>query len=137
MYNANSDAREKGRALYESSFSPSDSKELKVKFSGSICIIGCGSVSQCLQPLLVRHMDMDFSKMVIIDMLPDQWGEAVAAGARMMQIEITKDNMDDVLGRLVCAGDMLIDLAWNIDTVDLVEWCQARDVLFLNTSVEV
>jgi homospermidine synthase len=32
---------------------------------------------------------------------------------------------------------MLIDLAWNIDCCEIVQWCHDRGVLYLNTSVEV
>jgi homospermidine synthase len=40
---------------------------MKIVFPGKILIIGCGAVSQCLQPLLLKHFDMDFKKVTIID----------------------------------------------------------------------
>ena len=35
------------------------------------------------------------------------------------------------------AGDVLIDLAWNIDACEILQWCHDRGVLYINTSVEV
>ena len=40
---------------------------MKIAFPGKVLVLGCGSVSQCLQPLLLRHLDMDFSRLTIMD----------------------------------------------------------------------
>ena len=37
----------------------------------------------------------------------------------------------------MAAGDLLVDLAWNIDCCELLQWCRRRGVLYVNTSVEV
>jgi homospermidine synthase len=34
-------------------------------------------------------------------------------------------------------GDMLIDLAWNIECTDILSWCHDHGVLYVNTSVEL
>jgi len=111
--------------------------ESKIVFNGRICIIGCGSISACLQPLILRHLEMDYSKITIVDVKKDAWGECIRAGARLLNVEITKHNFENVLGELVGSGDVLIDLAWNIDTVETVAWCQQNNILYLNTSIEV
>ncbi|MDZ4832257.1 MAG: saccharopine dehydrogenase NADP-binding domain-containing protein [Candidatus Melainabacteria bacterium] len=110
-----------------------------IEFNGRLVIIGCGSVSQCLQPLLLKNLKMDFSKLTIIDMEDkrDNAKEILEAGATYVQIEITKENLGSVLGELVGEGDMIIDLAWNISTIDIIDWCQDNGVLFINTSIEV
>ena len=41
------------------------------------------------------------------------------------------------LGRYLSAGDLLIDLAWNIDACEILQWCHDRGVLYVNTSTEV
>ncbi len=38
--------------------------------------------------------------------------------------------------RVSRAGGLLIDLAWNIDCSEIVQWCHNHDVLYVNTSVE-
>jgi len=42
-----------------------------------------------------------------------------------------------VLGKYLSAGDVLIDLGWNIDSIALIQWCRDHRVLFVNTSVEI
>ena len=34
-------------------------------------------------------------------------------------------------------GDIVIDLAWNIGCVDILQWCHDNQVLYVNTSVEL
>ena len=50
---------------------------------------------------------------------------------------VTPENMGALLGEHLSAGDLLIDLAWNIDCGEIVQWCHDRDVLYINTSVEL
>ena len=37
----------------------------------------------------------------------------------------------------VSAGELVIDLAWNIDCCEILKWCHDHGVLYVNTSVEV
>lgn len=112
---------------------------MKLPFAGRILLLGCGSVSQCLQPLLLRHFEMDFTRLTVMDFadmrhtIPD----TLAAGARYVQDRVTRENMHAVLSQYLGAGDLLIDLAWNIDCNDIVQWCHDHEVLYLNTSVEL
>ncbi len=112
---------------------------MKVPFGGRILILGCGSVSQCLQPLLLRHFEMDFSKVTIMDFadlrhtIPDM----LTAGAQYVQERVQSDNLEKLLSQYVGAGDLLIDLAWNIDTVEIIQWCHDHNILYINTSIEV
>lgn len=112
---------------------------MKIPFGGRVLVLGCGSVSRCLQPLLLRHFDMDFSKLTIMDFedLRHAIPETLAVGANYVQQQITQDNMTQVLGEQVGAGDLLIDLAWNIAATDILEWCHDNHVLYINTSVEL
>lgn len=112
---------------------------MKIVFGGRILLLGCGSVSRCLQPLLLRHFDMDFSRITIIDFtdLRPLILDTLAAGVNYVQTRITQENMAAVLSEYVGAGDLLIDLAWNIDCGDIVQWCHDHHVLYINTSVEL
>ena len=55
------------------------------------------------------------------------------AGASYVQERITRDNMDEVLDEYVGVGDMLIDLAWNIDCCEIMQWCHDHTVMYINT----
>jgi homospermidine synthase len=110
-----------------------------LRFDGRILLLGCGSVSQCLQPLLLRHLDMDFSKLTVLDFedLAGSIPQTLAAGANYVRERITPENLSDELGKHLGNGDLLINLSWNIDTGDIVEWCQNHGVLYVDTSVEL
>jgi homospermidine synthase len=41
------------------------------------------------------------------------------------------------LSQYVGSGDLLIDLAWNIDSGEIIQWCHDHNVLYINTSVEL
>jgi homospermidine synthase len=112
---------------------------MKIPFSGRLLILGCGSVSQCLQPLLLRHLQMDFSKLTVLDFADQRTKipETLASGATYRQHRITPDNLTETLATHVSAGDLVIDLAWNIGANDIIQWCHDNNVLYLNTSVEV
>ena len=112
---------------------------MKIPFGGRVLILGCGSVSRCLQPLLLRHFEMDFSKLTILDFedvrstIPD----TLAAGARVVQDRVRPDNLNTLLSQFAGSGDLLIDLAWNIDAGEIIQWCHDHNVLYINTSVEI
>lgn len=111
---------------------------MKIPFGGRVLLLGCGSVSQCLQPLLLAHLDMDFTKLTILDVEDNR--EAAKAmlerGASYVQDKVTPENLGTLLGTYVGGGDLLIDLAWNIDCNDITQWCHDNDVMYVNTSVE-
>lgn len=112
---------------------------MKISFGGRVLILGCGSVSRCLQPLILRHFDMDFSKLAVMDFedLRHTIPDTLAAGAKYVQDRVTRDNLPTLLGQYVGSGDLLIDLAWNIDCGEIMQWCHDHNVLYLNTSVEL
>jgi homospermidine synthase len=110
---------------------------MKSSFKGRVLLLGSGAVSQCFQALLFRHLDCkQLTVMDMIDARPEI-ASSLASGAEFVQHQLTKENLAATLEAYLGRGDLLIDLAWNIDTGDLIEWCQAHDVLYINTSVEV
>ncbi len=115
------------------------SYEKRIQFGGRIVIIGAGSVSQCLQSILLKRMDMEFNKVTIVEMKNREACPSVliANGATYIQERITRHNLHEVLSNLVAAGDLIIDLAWGISTIDIISWCQSHSVIYINSSIEV
>jgi homospermidine synthase len=111
---------------------------MKLNFGGRVLVLGCGSVSQCLQPLLLEHLRMDFAKLTILDFEDNRHTvkPMLEAGASYVQRRLTKGNLASLLGKYVGNGDLLIDLAWNIDCGDIIQWCHDNGVMYVNTSVE-
>ncbi len=106
---------------------------------GRVVVFGCGSVAQCVLPMLLDHFSWDPTTVTVIESRSnrDRIASSLARGVRYEQFEITRDNLTDTLGRHLGDGDLLIDLAWNIDLTELLEWCRDHNVRYLNTSVEV
>ena len=109
-----------------------------MKFTGKLLIIGCGSVSQCAIPLVLRLFEMPADKINIMDFVDNRARvkDALDRGVKYIIERVTEENYAKLLGRYVGPGDMIIDLAWNIDCVTIVQWCRENRVLYANTSVE-
>lgn len=111
---------------------------MKIPFGGRVLVLGCGAVARCLLPLLLKHLEMDFSRLTVMDFedncafIPD----TLAAGATFVQHRVTPDDLAATLEQYVGNGDLLIDLAWNIDAGEIIQWCHDHNVLYINTSVE-
>ena len=104
-----------------------------------ILFLGCGSVTQAVLPLLLRDVKVPASSITILDFVDNRHRIAneLQAGVTYKEIKITPENLSDVLAAHVGSGDMLIDLAWNIDAPTILTWCHNNNVRYLNTSVEV
>ena len=110
---------------------------MAARFQNRVLILGAGSVSQCVLPLLIEHL-VDAKQITIADMRDNRHrvSEAIAAGATYVQDQLTRENMDQFLSKYLSAGDFLLDLAWNIDANEIIGWAHDHGVIYLNTSVE-
>jgi homospermidine synthase len=110
-----------------------------MELPGRILVIGCGSVSQCTLPLLLKEIEIAPSNITVLDMVDNRVkiADVLAAGVQYEIGQITPDNLDAELSRHVGSGDVCIDLAWNIDTCTILDWCRAHGVRYINTSTEL
>jgi homospermidine synthase len=104
-----------------------------------VVILGCGSVAQCLLPLLLDRFTLDPTSVTVLESRDNRAriASSIERGVNYVQGEITEDNLTTTLDAMLGDGDLLIDLAWNIGLDELLEWCRSRNVRYLNTSVEV
>ena len=105
----------------------------------SILVLGCGGVAQCVIPLLLWHLKIPANRITVMDMRDNREhiAPALERGVKYVHERVTPDHFQEQLGRHLEMGDLLLDLAWNLETTELLNWCQQNGVLFLNTSVEV
>jgi homospermidine synthase len=110
---------------------------LAQKFNKRILVLGAGSVSQCVLPLLTEHL-VDAKQITIFDQRDNRARvqSTLSQGATYVQDQITRENLDSTLSQYLSEGDFLLDLAWNIDANTILQWCHDRGVLYLNTSIE-
>jgi homospermidine synthase len=102
-------------------------------------VLGCGSVSQCTLPLLLDEIDVPPRRVTVMDMVDNRARvrDVLKRGIKYVVDQITPENLDATLSKHLSAGDLLVDLAWNIDACTIVQWCHDHGVLYLNTSVEL
>lgn len=102
-------------------------------------MVGFGAVARCTLPILVKHIGIDPKNVTIIDFEPNEaalkpW---IERGMTFVNGRVTPENLGSLLGQYVSRGGLLIDLAWNIDACEIVQWCHDNGVLYVNTSVEL
>jgi homospermidine synthase len=110
-----------------------------MELPGRILVIGCGSVSQCTLPVLLKELDVAPSSITVLDLVDnrDRIAGVLEAGVRYEIGRITPETLDAELSRHVGPGDICIDLAWNIDACTILEWCRSHGVRYINTSTEL
>ncbi len=110
---------------------------MEINFEGRVLILGAGSVAQCTLPLVLKHIAKP-NQVLVMDMEDrrDRIQDQINQGVTFIQNVVTKENLNQLLSQYLKAGDLLLDLAWNIDCNEILDWCHNNGVLYLNTSVE-
>src|SRR5690349_20457341 len=95
----------------------------KTPFADRILVLGCGSVSQCTLPLLLQHLDVPPERITVLAYVDCRKTLAafLARGVRFVRERITPENYEAELARHVGPGDLIVDLAWNIDCAALLD----------------
>ena len=113
--------------------------ETFARFDHKILIIGYGSLGQAILPLILRHIEVDPKNITVLEkdnhralFMQRNRGN----GVQYIKKEITKQNLDSVLGEYLDKSGLLIDVSCNIGCEDLLQWCFDHDVLYTNTSIE-
>lgn len=108
----------------------------KICFNHRILIIGFGSIGRALLPLIFQQFAIQPSQITII--ASDDSGINIAEQFEVsFQLnKITLSNYLQVIGSQLQSGDFLINLAFNISSASLIELCNEKDVLYMDTSTE-
>lgn len=105
-------------------------------FGGRLVMAGFGCIGQATLPLLLRHIDLQPAQVLVVE--PDEAAVTLARaqGAACLQQRLDADNYRQWLEPLLRAGDFLLNLAVDVSSTALIEFCQARGVLYLDTCIE-
>ena len=112
---------------------------MMLAFPGRVLLVGFGAVARCTLPILLKHLSIEPKRITIVDFEPndDALKPWIERGMTFIKDRVTPENLGSLLGQHVSDGDLLIDLAWNIDCCEIVQWCHDRGILYVNTSVEL
>src|SRR6266404_8498540 len=107
-----------------------------VAFSGHLVIVGFGSIGQGVLPLLLRHLEISPGQITIITAEPRGQDVAAEYGIRFVQTALTRSNYRTLLEPQLGGGDFLLNVSVDVSSVALIEFCQERGALYLDTCIE-
>jgi homospermidine synthase len=99
-------------------------------------MVGFGSIGQGVLPLLLRHIDIHPQQITIVTSEPRGQEIAIEYGVRFVETALTRDNYRAVLEAWLNEGDFLLNVAVEVSSVALMELCQEKGVLYLDTCTE-
>jgi homospermidine synthase len=105
-------------------------------FSGRLVIVGFGSIGQGVLPLLLRHIDIDPDQITIITAEPRGHEVAAEYGVGFVETALTRENYRAVLDGALGRGDFLLNVSVDVSSVALIELCQEKGALYLDTCIE-
>ncbi len=97
-------------------------------------IVGYGSISTALLPILTKELGQVFSKIIIIDP-KNPSAPGCISGLTFVQSAVTKDNYKELLST-VDSETFVINLSVDVSSIDLVAYCQERGALYIDTCIE-
>jgi homospermidine synthase len=108
-------------------------------FKNKILFVGYGAVAECTLPILFKHLRVPAKNVTVMDFenRAAKLKKWTAKGVRFVRDRVTEANMGPLLAKHVGPGDLLIDLAWNIDACEILQWCHDHGVRYINTSTEL
>jgi homospermidine synthase len=110
-----------------------------IAYDKKILFVGYGAVAECTLPILLRHIKVPARNITIMDFenKREKLARWTRKGVRYVRDRVTRENMGRILAKHLSAGDLLIDLAWNIDACEILQLCHDRGILYINTSTEL
>jgi homospermidine synthase len=108
----------------------------RFEFGGRILMVGFGSIGQGTLPLLLRHLAVPPQRMAIVT--GDDNGRNVAAeyGVAFQASPLEPANYRRILEPLLAPGDFLVNTSNDVESCALIELCQERGALYIDTCIE-
>ena len=94
------------------------------QFNKKILFVGYGAVAECTLPILLKLVKVPARNITVMDFVNKSaklkaW---TSKGVKFVKDRVTEENMGKVLSKYVSEGDLIIDLAWNIDACEILQW---------------
>jgi len=117
---------------------PKYTKYVTVPEGKKIVILGFGAIGCGVLPLLFRHISMKPEQVIVIsDKFNDeQRAHAASYGVKVVQTKLLPDNLRAEMSKHLNAGDFLVNVSVEVSSCALIELCQERDVLYMDTCNE-
>jgi homospermidine synthase len=82
-----------------------------LNFQGKVLVIGCGAVSRCTLPLVLKELEVAPERVKVVDFVDNREliSDLLKAGVLYEHIRITPENFARILSSWLSNGDVLID----------------------------
>ena len=106
------------------------------RFPGQLVIVGFGSIGQGVLPLLLRHLEIGPQQITIVTAEPRGHEVAAEYGITFVETALTRENYRAMLTPRLDRGDFLLNVSVDVSSTALIELCQERGALYLDTCIE-
>lgn len=110
----------------------------KLKFDGKCVLLGFGSIGNASIEIMFQHINLDRDKFFVVSEAFDRVEQHKDHGVTFVDSVITQQNLTAELDKLF--GDepgLLVNVSVNICSKALIEYCQSRSILYVDTSFEI
>ena len=108
-----------------------------LSFKGRMVMVGFGSIGQGVLPLILRHIGIKPAQITIIaEEMRGGEAEARRYGVTFIEKRLTRANYRQVLEGRLASGDFLVNLSVEVASTALVELCQEKGALYIDTCIE-
>jgi homospermidine synthase len=110
--------------------------EKHAAFPGKMVILGFGSIGQGVLAVLLRHIEIDASRITII--ARDADGLDLAQKHRVAHVvqALTRKNYESFLDQHLGEGDFLLNVSVEVESLALMKYCRKRRILYIDTVTE-
>ena len=110
------------------------------RIDGPVVIIGFGSIGKGTLPLIERHLMYDAAQLTVVDPSPAAATFLAQHRIRHLKAAVTAENHAELLAQLFPpqrrGPGFLVHLSVDTSSLDLMRWCRANGVLYIDTVTE-
>ena len=109
-----------------------------IRFDGIIVQFGFGAVGKSFYEKVSKEIKFDEKNYFVITKFKEEFQDYIYLGgltSNFITSEITKENFQSIFKQYLKKGDLLIDFADTIGTVDICDWCAKENIMYINTGV--
>lgn len=107
-----------------------------IKCLGKIVQFGFGAVGKSFFEKVAKEISFNENNYIVITRDQAEFEAYINLGGISTNFyvhEINKDNFQEIFGRFLSSGDLLIDFADTVGTRDICKWCCENNIMYLNT----